>query len=203
MVDSSTTAALIAACGVVGAGIVAWLSNLSVRERTKDHDTQLTNLRAQISENESRRLAQTEREQASHEAQLRERVEFKLKLYGLAAESVAGASNALSKAFNDLLLVARAAQDAGEITRFNDSFTALLTAGIFLPPALDKPYGAAMGQLASLYQALVKSFAESPEQAKKDAPSMIAREFGSALGTFRGAAERWKTEIWHEGAPSK
>lgn len=199
MPEPVVVAASISAVGVAVAGVVAWLMNLSVRERTKVHDVELTNLRAQISESEARLLGETQRAQASHEAQLRERLEFRLKLYGLAAESVASASAAISGAFESLIQSGRAAQSGGQTGPFDERLVALLTAGIMLPPALDEPYKAAIVEFGNLHRDLLQAFQDSPADAKSNYMNMIANRLGRTMGAFRTAAETWKAGIWAEG----
>jgi hypothetical protein len=180
--------------GVFGAAVITWLMNLSVQRRSRSQAEEIERLKSSLA-------SITAREVSTHESGLRERAEFRLKLYATSLESIGQVSRSLAALFDYFAKLAAAVKTGTPMPPDEGLFAATLAVGLFLPPSLDVPFNEVLEAVGKFAEAITQARGAEPDMQRAVISVNMKKSFGPALEKFTLAAKEWKKSIWIEGGP--
>jgi len=196
---NSIGGALTVAFAMVASALVAWLMNLSVKERAKLHDIEIAQLRSQLASSEERLRGSVARDVATHESALRVSGELRLRLFAQAAKSTATAARELSETLGKLVGFSSALETdsnvSGALVKLLGTPELLLHTGVLLPPELDEPYAIASGAIVMAITAVARLH-DTDDRAQHEQAALALTNAHETTHGFRRAATTWKASAW-------
>jgi hypothetical protein len=195
--SDTVVAALVAAWAGGISLLVNWLMNVKLRERGEAHEAELARLRSELASSEVRLRGSIARDLAGHESALRVAGEIELKLHTQATESIAQSMQALTGAIevSTRLCGALRAGKSVEGIPFDSPQLALMHGGVFLPPELDSCYFESLGMVGEAFGDILTA-RQAEVGARDEILANVASLTGTALTSFRHAAQVWKHSSW-------